>query len=212
MKGVITQPYIAPNVHLIARFAWADRAILMNKAQYTRKYKLSGIQLPKKSLGIPVKKTKGFTSCLEKEIDLSSFETEFFRTIENDYGEEAYRCKAIPFFHLLQTSPNFARASAVALQFALNQLKIETVKIASDMPIEPVFNDPCGWILKICKHFEIDQYMSGATVSKEYMEEDLCKKQGVDLVFQDWKAPEDGNYSWLHYWFSGKLNELKRSI
>lgn len=213
MRGVINQPCLFPEVHVIHRLWWASQApglfVMMNKAQFQRKYGMAAARFPHHTIGASLQPVTERVPCAKRMLleDMSTWRADMTRYVSKQYPKEALQ-KLDTVFSIVADGRNYADACFDMTEIVGGLIGADNC-IIRDTKCEVVENDPCGWIISMCNRLHIDEYFCGAKISKEYLDLSRCDSAGVKIVFQDWLPPKDGNVTWLHYWFSDKMDELR---
>lgn len=217
MRGVINQPCLFPEVHVIHRLWWVGQDmgffVLMNKAQFQRKYGMAAARFPNSTVGMSLAPVEGRAPCKDRFLasNLETWRYDMNKAVFRKYPSQAMSKLAI-IFDICKEGRNYAD-TCMELTVLIKELAgIHCLIIPDDECDPPVEHDPCGWILSMCKRLHITDYFCGAKISKEYLDLERCKAENVNIIFQDWLPPADGNVTWLHYWFADKMDELKGAM
>lgn len=214
MKGTIMQPCLFPKAHLIHRLWWSDVYVLFNKAQFHRQHGMSSITLKDDTVvGLPLQKVHSLVPCEDR---LIAEDLKQWRSSMRWLAGKKYPVTALPKIDIacdmVSDGGSFVVAAEMSLRYAGHLLGIKTEITTDYMTETHPAGDPCGWVLDICEANKITEYFCGGTTSREYLDLERCKNQGVSVVFQDWLPPAEGNLSWLHYWFADRLDLLKETM
>jgi len=208
-KVVISQPVVFPCVHLVARLWWCDRYVLMDHAQFNRKVGMARLYL-KESIAIPVVATGHRQSCLTKQIAYSeAWWRQTKKQLMRMYPKaerqiDLLRC-------MIEVSPTVAALGKLSLRVACCLLDESIEKLQHD-DLTQMKEDPTEWLVMICRDWDAFEYLTGAAGHVGYLDEDMFNKHGINVFVQNWKAPTDGNLSWVHYWFLDQIPELKKML
>jgi len=170
-----------------------DEFILFDDVQYTRRdwRNRNKIKTPKGAewITIPIESKGNFFQPINKtKIVDSNWAKKHWKTIEQNYLKAKYFKKYKDFFKEIYLGFQEEYLSKVNFRFikAINQiLKIPTkISLSSDYRLVNGKNEK---IIAICKQAKATEYLSGSA-AKDYIIEDLFKKEGLKLTWVDYSG------------------------
>lgn len=181
----------------------ADLFVILDHVQFTRQnyQNRTKIRLEKQErwLTIPVVKGSQTDKMTEKEIDNS-------REGRNRWGHQVsltlrYAYQSAPcyaeyeeaLFEILNRHwTHLAPLNQRLIDFCREALSIRTpVKMSSELDIRGAKSD---MVLEICKKTGADAYLSGLGGSKDYLDREHFEREGVRILWQDFKHPQYAQY------------------
>lgn len=193
----IHQPNFLPWLGYFYKIKQADIFVILDNVQYTKnsicnRNKIKNQQGEAAWITVPVLTSKGLNQNFNQiEIDYKQkWQKKIVRTIEQTY-------KKTPFFTLYfdelkgileKEYPNLSKLNINLIKYINNKLDIKTpVYTASE--IDKDFGTKTDLVIGICKHFEINNYLSGQG-AKKYNEPEKFDKEKINLLYQEFEHPE----------------------
>lgn len=197
-KLAILQPSYIPWIGYFEQIVNVDIFVFYDDVQYTKndwrnRNKIKTLD-GSSWLSIPIKSS---TSKKINEVlidDTKNWQTKHLKSLKQYYSKSKYFEDIYP---LLEKNINsdinsISTLSIDIIKDIVKYLKIDTkFYLSSDLDIG---GDKNNRLINICKHFNASSYYTGLA-AKDYIDEELFKKNNIELVYQEYKHP---SYEQLH--------------
>lgn len=191
----VHQPQYLPWIGYFHKIVHSDIFIFLDDVQYKKREFQNRNKIRTKDgfmwLTVPVI-TKGrfYQKINEVEIDTSSsWRKEHLKSIKFNYQKSKFYDIYISFFEQLYEKDwkYLIDINLEIINFILSTLSIDTkIEFSSKLNLSSTSTQR---IIDICKYYNADTYLSGIG-GKNYLDEDLFKKNGIKLVYQNFVHPE----------------------
>lgn len=190
----IQQPEFLPWIGFFNKIANVDEVVLLDSVQFKKRYFENRVRIRNTKgwqwLRIPVKtKGKYLQRICDVEIDNSfDWRADGIRSIELNYKKAPYFGKySGRILGLFEKDwKMLSNFNVYAIKTVAEILKINSkFQLASDLKVS---GKSAGLILNICKSVKAKKYLSGQ-FGKEYLDEELFKKEKIDVIYQEFKHP-----------------------
>ena len=188
------QPAYLPWLGYFDKIARSDIFVYLDTVQF-EKNSFINRNLIKTSQGpiwlsIPVK-LKGHmdSTMLETEIDEArGWRLKHIKSVQASYCKAKHFRECFPKLEELINYPESSLADYCfnGLVFWCKELEINTTIVRSSSL--PQFGKKSDLVLDLCKHFDVDHYLSGA-FGRGYLKESDFDEAGVRIEYQDFKSP-----------------------
>jgi WbqC-like protein family len=206
----VHQPQYLPWLGYFHKIANCDLFIFLDDVQYKKRefQNRNKIKTPNGPLwlSVPVV-TKGRYTQNIRDVKISpddDWAQEHLKSIEHNYTKAPFFSEHRKFLHGLYKTPHdlLTEVSMSIIKYVMVYLKINIpFKISSEYNIATTSSER---IVDLCKKTGADTYLSGAG-GREYMDVSLFSKNGIKVVYQDFKHPE---YPQLHGKFEPFLSVI----
>jgi hypothetical protein len=204
----VHQPQYLPWLGYLHKIAACDLFIFLDDVQYKKRefQNRNKIKTPQGPLWLTVPvvtKHKQLQKINEVMIDNETgWNGDHWKSIERNYAHADFLGEHRAFFEKLYGAghDSLSALSMEIIEYMLSYLMINTTrKLSSEFNLTSTSTER---IIDLCKKTGADAYLSGAG-GKDYMDEALFQKNGIRLMYQDFKHPE---YKQLHGKFEPYLS------
>lgn len=220
------QPNFIPWIGFFYKIAKSDIFVFIDEVQFIKRSYINRVKIKTvtgtKWMTVPVK-TKGryYQKINEVEIDNErDWKKKILGLIKMNYSKSPFYEKY--FYHLndylMRDYHLLTEFNIGIIKWLLSELSIKTKIYKSSEIIEEV-DDPTERIIKICKKFNAEIYLSGFG-GNNYQEVDVFKKSIIEPIVYDFKHPvysqlwDDfvSGLSIIDYLFNTDIKEIKEFI
>jgi|GEM_PF-2533994 len=213
-RVTVNQPCIFADLHLFERILKSNVAVNMRSAQFSRQgwqsvYHIKTSQ-GKLNMAIPVRHYGHWVAIKEAEVAWqdSHWVKKQIRTIEQSYKKAPYFDAVIDrVVRIFMTEWKCIGDMALeSMVLGLQWLDEPAIFIHDDelLPYERP-DDASDWVLAMCKQAKATEYYCGKVASDRYLKYEEFKREGIEVIPQDWHCPE---YPQLYPPFVGNLSIL----
>jgi len=196
MIVAITQPTLYPWIGYFDIIRKSDILVFLDDVQFNRHswQQNNRIKDPKNDeevwLNIPVKKTDLQTNINEIQIDNSKkWKRKHIRTLETCYGEKFRNMTWLGELYSEEWN-NLSEFNIKFIKMCCEYLGINTKFVnSSELDISGKKTEK---LVKICKHFSADSYLTTYGTKEYYLENDkhMFNNVNIEVIYHDFKHPE----------------------
>lgn len=194
----IHQPETFPWLGFFHKIYLADTFVFLDTVQFKKNnfQNRNKIKIGEKDswLTIPIQDHSLSTHIKDIKINWNDhkFAKKHLSTIEQNYSKSPYFKDIFPFLKdLYEKKPEFLTDFNISfITFILDKLGIKTkVLKSSSLNLSGIASGGTEVTLQICKVLGAKTYLSGSG-AKVYLDQELFKKNDIEVYFQDFKHPE----------------------
>lgn len=194
----IHQPNYIPWLGYFYKIAQSDIFVYLDSVQFPRGQSYSArnkVKTPNGStwLTIPVsipEGQKGKASFIEVDFATDKWRKKHLRTLQMSYAKAPFYEEIREMIEpIITDETSFVELNIVLIEEICNYLELDAKRERLSELLKD-YGEKTQLIIDICKAADADTYLSGTGGGKEYNDEDLLNKHGIELIYSDFKHPE----------------------